>query len=745
MTRIDSANELPQTPLEKLFGLSEWQKLLIHLELSPNNFAFIPVFVPNSSWAELCRQALADFLYETENKQLLTINLETPDELKNLASIFFNLQAANESMGAVWISAPIPFRYDELEEWKAAWREGMARLNQYRNPFREKFDIPVLLVGAEWTKSITRNIAPDLWSVITISIFIEPSKVISDSVTLSGSIQPKPFVTMQTAVEDWRGIDPHFALQEVKRLRRQKANPFNIARLLHRASGAFSIRAEYRKALQYSKEASGILYRLLNKLKTNDVGKSEIEALLSKTLIIEGITYQRLGETEKSVEQLDKAKAILKDLIAIDGYKELMINLSAVHTNKGISLDRLGRPEKALAEYDTAIEILEKYNTETNGEANSKIIRDMAAIHLNKASTFEHLGNLVEAFEELSESEKFYSASEEFAQHLAGVYINKSQIFRLLGRIDESIELSSSAIKILEKLITEQGRNELANDLATAYMNRGNSLQQLTGKIEDGIKDYDKAIGIREQLVNDRKREEIGSDLAAVYLNKSTALWALDKWDESIEECDKGIFILERLVLEKKYEEFDISLAGVYSNKGEALSNLNRFEESIELNGKALAILERLVVRKGHLELADTLASVLMNRGLTFERVSRFEDAINCFDKAIEQWEKCLERNEIQVLVAFIKGLRHRVRILSRLKKWKRVANDVVNITDSLVLFDYPDFPQYFKERMGYQVRLLLIDLLDISSENLNKIYKYAGEDSYKIQQMVNGFKGKTL
>src|SRR5205085_9776018 len=104
----------------------------------------------------------AESLRAFEKKELYVIELEKPEELKNLAVSVFDLELEKKKYGAVWIAAPVTLRDDEREDWRAAWREGMARLNQYRNPFRRKFDFLVLLVGSEWTQSIIRDSAPDL-------------------------------------------------------------------------------------------------------------------------------------------------------------------------------------------------------------------------------------------------------------------------------------------------------------------------------------------------------------------------------------------------------------------------------------------------------------------------------------------------------------------------------------------------------------------------------------------------------
>ena len=392
MTNIDSANDLTQARLGALFELSEWQKLLIHFDLAPDSFAFIPFFVPDSSWAELCRNSLADFLRDAEKKQLFVINLKTPEELKNLASIFFDLKT-NEITGAVWISAPIPFQKDELKEWKEAWREGMARLNQYRNPFREKFDVPVLLVGAEWTKEIMRNMAPDLWSVITISVRIEPPDI------SIGDTDKIEFAATSNQFEGWRGVDPYFALKEAERLRGKQGKELGLARLLYRAANGFDARAKYRESLQFSTEAAEITQQLISE--SNGKIDSEIKLLLVDVLNTKGIALWRQGRLAEAIAEYDKAIEIYERLINKENRGELANELAKTYMNKGGAFVDSDRFDESIGEYSKAIAIYEQL---VNQEKREELENDLAMTYWGKGNALASLGKLTEAIDRYDEA-----------------------------------------------------------------------------------------------------------------------------------------------------------------------------------------------------------------------------------------------------------------------------------------------------------------------------------------------------
>ncbi len=86
--------------------------------------------------------------------------------------------------------------------------------------------------------------------------------------------------------------------------------------------------------------------------------------------------------------------------------------------------------------------------------------------------------------------------------------------------------LYDQVIVIRERLVNSEGRRELANNLATAYMNKANAVMAL-GDNRAAVTLYDQAIAIYERLVNDEGRRELANYLAGVYMNKANAVGIL--------------------------------------------------------------------------------------------------------------------------------------------------------------------------------------------------------------------------
>jgi tetratricopeptide (TPR) repeat protein len=227
------------------------------------------------------------------------------------------------------------------------------------------------------------------------------------------------------------------------------------------------------------------------------------------------------------------------------------------------------------------------------------------------------------------------------ANDLASAYMNKGVSLDNLGKLNEAIIEYDKAIEIIKSLV-EQGKTELANDLASAYMNKGVSLGNL-GKLNEAIIEYDKAIEILKDLV-EQGRTELANDLAKAYINKGVSLDNLGKLNEAIIEYDKAIEILKDLV-EQGRTELANELAKAYMNKGVSLGNLGKLNEAIIEFDKAIEIRKPLV-EQGRTELANDLAKVYMNKGVSLRQLGKLDEAIAEYDKSIDIYEVTFKDNQ---------------------------------------------------------------------------------------------------
>lgn len=231
-----------ERPIERRYGPEaavEWQLVLNHFRFS-RAFGLVVLAVPDSDGAELCRGELAADL-AARHRSVAVLALESPGALRGLATRLLELPADAE-VGAVWIAAVVPPSAADYEEWVEAWRFGLAALNQQRNPLRRQFGFPLVFVGSPWLIPIFRDTAPDLWSVRTLVVQIQPDPEY-DAVRR----EAHPEITPQPApLESETGApDPVLALDEAESLRGVEGSEASRAALLERAGAGFLARRDW--------------------------------------------------------------------------------------------------------------------------------------------------------------------------------------------------------------------------------------------------------------------------------------------------------------------------------------------------------------------------------------------------------------------------------------------------------------------------------------------------------------------
>lgn len=108
------------------------------------------------------------------------------------------------------------------------------------------------------------------------------------------------------------------------------------------------------------------------------------------------------------------------------------------------------------------------------------------------------------------------------ASDLARAIMNQGNALQSLGRLEEAVAAFDKAIRILRRLVEQEGRTELSNPLAAAIMNQGVALASL-GRLEAAVSAYEEAISIRRGLVEEEGRAELANDLATALYNLAIA------------------------------------------------------------------------------------------------------------------------------------------------------------------------------------------------------------------------------
>jgi serine/threonine protein kinase len=287
--------------------------------------------------------------------------------------------------------------------------------------------------------------------------------------------------------------------------------------------------------------------------------------------------------------------------------------------------------------YEEAYRIFERLVMEGRGFLEDQL----AALCCEKALIHENTGDLVGAAELFARAvailERLVNQQGrlELASELAVAYTSIASV--TYGLFDKNVAVTfyNRSIDIYERLVQQDGKLELLNSLAAAYMNKASAVSALGDKIT-AVALYDHAIEIRERLVNRIGRSEVADDLATAYMNKAVAVRDMGDTASAVALYDRAIEIWERLVNQEKQRKPADNLAMAYVNKAMAVNAVGDSPAAVALYDRAIEIWEQLVNQEGQRELVNNLATTYMSKATAVSDLGDKPSAVALYDRAIQ-------------------------------------------------------------------------------------------------------------
>jgi tetratricopeptide (TPR) repeat protein len=236
----------------------------------------------------------------------------------------------------------------------------------------------------------------------------------------------------------------------------------------------------------------------------------------------------------------------------------------------------------------------------------------------------------------------------ELASSLAGACTNKAVALSSLGESRPALPLYDRAIALLEHLIDQEGRTELASELAGACMNKALALDSL-GEGRPALPLYARAIALIEYQIELESRTELVGHLTrtcrgtTVARRKAAALRSVMGRGAAVPLNDRALTLLEQ----GGRAELANALAHACMNKAVTLHSLGGARAALPLFDRAIALLEWVIARRGeqegYFELTDDLARVCMNKAVALDSLGDVQAALPLYNRAVALFEHLVE------------------------------------------------------------------------------------------------------
>jgi tetratricopeptide (TPR) repeat protein len=213
-------------------GEAEWERLRALVELAEGSFWLGFVFSPSPRPVKVLRERV-ERLLKAQTRGMVVHRPERPEELAGLLQVLVEGPLPAQ-VGCTWVEAvrsDVPGAAEQ--PWTSAWDSLLLRANERRDTLRSRFEGGLVFAAPPAIKPRAREAAPDLWSVRSIVIEIEPVPIEAPASALSRS------PTTHERAEP-RSPDPEFHLAEAGRRLKRGATASRGAALLRAAEGLLS-------------------------------------------------------------------------------------------------------------------------------------------------------------------------------------------------------------------------------------------------------------------------------------------------------------------------------------------------------------------------------------------------------------------------------------------------------------------------------------------------------------------------
>jgi serine/threonine protein kinase/tetratricopeptide (TPR) repeat protein len=270
-------------------------------------------------------------------------------------------------------------------------------------------------------------------------------------------------------------------------------------------------------------------------------GQSELVDDLARSLDYESTLARSLGDPEIAITLSRRAVKLWENLVQVEGADTQGLHLADALCKLGTNLGVTGQLDEAVAVLERSIQLYREHGGDLSVEIQTKY----AAAVMERAVVFRTVRDLESAIQCHSEAfELVRSFDDSQARHMAAlISMNLSNALNDAGDYGQSLSWIDEAITRWEALI-EAGEVNRRDDLIAALQNRFNKLHRL-GMLEEACATADRVLPMYERLVSEEGRDDLAFDMGRLLFAVGYAYRNLFRPEEALPYFERGLSLLE--------------------------------------------------------------------------------------------------------------------------------------------------------------------------------------------------------
>ena len=437
-------------------------------------------------------------------------------------------------------------------------------------------------------------------------------------------------------------------------------------------------------------EARGAWDRIVERLSESyhHGATSEIATAVATSYANRGGTSAEMGDLEKAHTDLVVARDMFDALLAKDPTGSNLVDLALTKTRLGDVMADQGEYEHAIAEFDGALLVYRKILS-TSGKNRFRIRSWLAHSLHNRATVLVEQDRIDEAIDSLNEaietqSELVAKSVPGQSASLAASLVSRSIALTATNDVHAADFDANRAVTILDRLIEEEGIEELRDSLAHALLHRARSRFNI-GELAGASGDAERAFTVIVAMLHEG-RDDVVDDCAVVLMETGRMLvheHDRNRSRETIEDAfaalEKAVEIYRGLVANHARNELRPQLAMALTIRASANARLQHPEAAAADTEEAVEILTELVEAEGRTELKAELALSLTNHACALTDRGDIAQSLAAFDQAIELYRAEPLAQAAGIQLPFAQTLMLRARTLGNHGRAPEAVTDLDN------------------------------------------------------------------